>query len=49
MLAFAAAHDWIIEQIDVVTTFLNPKVDGDIDMALLQSIQAYKPQVCKLR
>jgi len=34
---------------DVVTAFLNPKVDGDIYMALTQGIEADKPQVCKLR
>jgi len=34
---------------DVVTTFLNPKVDGDVYMALLQGIEVDKPQVCKLR
>jgi len=34
---------------DVVTTFLNSKVDGDINMALTQGIEADKPQVCKLR
>jgi len=33
---------------DVVTAFLNPKVDGDVYMALLQGIEADKPQVCKL-
>jgi len=34
MLALTAVHDWEIEQMDVVTTFLNPKVDGNICMAL---------------
>jgi len=34
---------------DVVTAFLNPKVDGDVYMALPQGIEADKPQVCKLR
>jgi len=33
----------------VVTTFLNPKVDGDIYMALLLGIETDKPQVYKLR
>ena len=45
MLALAAVHDWEIDQMDV-TAFLNPKVDGDVYMALPQ---ADKPQVCKLR
>jgi len=35
MLALAAVHDWEIEQMDVVTTFLNPKVDSDVYLALL--------------
>jgi len=34
---------------DVVTAFLNPKVDGDVYMAPSQGIEADKPQVCKLR
>jgi len=38
MLALAAVHDWEIEQMDVVTAFLNPKVDGDVYMALPQGI-----------
>jgi len=43
-LALAAIHDWEIEQMDVVTPFLNPKVDGDVYMALPQGIEADKPQ-----
>jgi len=34
---------------DVVTAFLNHKVDGDVYMALPQGIEADRPQVCKLR
>jgi len=49
MLALAAVHDWEIEQMEVVTAFLNPKVDGDVYLALPQGIEADKPQVCKLR
>jgi len=49
MLALDAVHDWKIEQMDVVTTFLNPKVDSDVYLALLQGIEVDKPQVCKLR
>jgi len=49
MLALAAVHDWVIEQMDVVTAFLNPKVDGDVYMALTQGIEVDKPQFCKLR
>jgi len=43
MLALAAVHNWKIEQMDVVTTFLNPKVDDDVYMALPQGIEADKP------
>ena len=49
MLALAVVHDWEFKQMDVVTAFLNPKVDGDVYMALPQGIEADKPQVCKLR
>jgi len=49
VLALAAVYDWEIEQMDVVTAFLNSKVDGDIYMALPQGIEADKPQICKLR
>jgi len=49
MLALAAVYDWKIEQMDVATAFLNPKVDGDVYMALPQGIEMDKPQVCKLR
>jgi len=48
-LALAAVHDWEIEQMDIVTAFLNPKVDSDVYMALPQGIETDKPQVCKLR
>jgi len=30
MLSLAAIYDWEIDQIYVVTAFLNPKVDGDV-------------------
>jgi len=49
MLALAVVHDWEFKQMDVVTAFLNPKVDGDVYMALPQGIEVDKPQVCKLR
>lgn len=32
LLALAACHDWKIEQLDVVTSFLNPEVDTDVYM-----------------
>jgi len=35
MITLAATHDWEIDQMDVVTAFLNPKVDGDVYLALL--------------
>jgi len=49
MLALAVTHDWEIDQMDVVTAFLNPKVDGDVYMALPQGIESGEPRVCKLR
>jgi len=48
MLAITAVYDLEIEQMEVVTTFLNPKVDGDAYMALLQGIEMDKHQVRKL-
>jgi len=49
MLALAVVHDWEFKQMDAVTAFLNPNVDGDVYMALPQGIEADKPQVSKLR
>jgi len=49
MLALAAIHDWEIDQMDVVTAFLNPNVDGDVYMAVPQGIESGEPRVCKLR
>jgi len=44
MLALAAVHDWEIEQMDVVTAFLNLKVNGDVCMAPPQGIEVDKHQ-----
>ena len=49
ILALAAVYDWEIDQMEVVTAFLNPKVDGDVYMALPQGLEADKHLVCKLR
>ena len=51
LLALAAIHDWEIDQMDVVTAFLNPEVDGDVYMAMPDGIEAPAggPWVCKLR
>jgi len=49
MLALTAIHDWEIDQMDVVTAFPIPKIDGDVYMALPQGIQSGGPLVCKLR
>ena len=40
LLALAAIHDWEIDQVDVVTAFLNPEVYGDIYMAMPDGIEA---------
>lgn len=34
LIALAARFDWEIEQLDVVTAFLNPDIDGDIYMEI---------------
>jgi len=49
MLALAAIHDWEIDQMDVVTAFLNPKIDDDVYMVVPQGIESGGSQVCKLR
>jgi len=51
LLALAAIHDWEIDQMDVVTAFLNPEVDGDVYMAMPDGVEvpAGGPWVCKLR
>lgn len=38
LLALAARFDWEIEQLDVVTAFLNPDVDGEVYMELPEGI-----------
>ena len=49
MLALAAIHDWEIDQMNVVTTFLNPQINGDDYMVIPQGIKSGSSQVCKLR
>jgi len=49
MLALVATDDWEIDQMDVVTAFLNPKVDCDVYMAQPEGIESGEPRVCKLR
>ena len=49
ILGLAATYNWEIDQMYVVTTFLNPEVDGNIYMALPQGIEADIAQVSKLR
>jgi len=50
LLALAAIQDWEIDQMDVVTAFLNPEVDGDVYMAMPDGVEAPAggPWVCKL-
>jgi hypothetical protein len=38
LLALAARNDWEIEQMDVVTAFLNPDIDGEVYMELPDGI-----------
>lgn len=39
LLALSAQQDWNIEQLDVVTAFLNPAVDGDVYMEVPQGLE----------
>jgi len=50
LLALAAIHDWEIDQMDIVTAFLNPEVDGDVYMVMPDGVEvpAGGPWVCKL-
>jgi transposase InsO family protein len=54
LLSLAALHDWELDQMDVVTAFLNPEIDGDIYMKLPEGIHSWSSEippnsVCKLR
>jgi hypothetical protein len=54
LLALAAMHDWELDQMDVVTAFLNPEIDGDVYMKLPEGIHSWcsdipPNSVCKLR
>jgi hypothetical protein len=54
LLALTAMHDWELDQMDVVTAFLNPEIDGDVYMKLPQGIHSWRSDippnsVCKLR
>jgi hypothetical protein len=52
LLALAAQHDWNVDHMDVVTAFLNPKIDQDnIHMSLPLGIDWYKttgPEITEL-
>ena len=51
LLVLAAIYDWEIDQMDVVTAFPNPQVDGDVYTAMPDGVEAPAggPWVCKLR
>ena len=51
LLVLAAIYDWKIDQMDVVTAFLIPEVDGDVYMTMPDGVEvpAGRPWVCKLR
>jgi len=49
IFAFAAAHDWEIEQMDVKTAFLEGNIDKEIYVTQPTGFESGKPgQVCKL-
>jgi hypothetical protein len=41
MIALAVCHEWELDQMDVVTTFLNPPVEGDVYMELPEGLHDY--------
>lgn len=47
MLALAAIHDWGIDQIDVVTAFLNPRLNEEVYMELPEDYEVHG-KVCQL-
>jgi transposase InsO family protein len=54
LLSLAALQDWELDQMDVVTAFLNPEIDGDVYMKLPEGIHSWSSEipsnsVCKLR
>ena len=48
LLALAAIYDWEIDQMDVVTAFLNPEIDDDVYMQMPDG-HPKTGEVCKLR
>jgi hypothetical protein len=45
LLNLAAKFDWKIHHLDVVTAFLNPKIDSEVHMELLKGIEWLDPAV----
>jgi hypothetical protein len=41
LIALAARHGWELDQMDVVTAFLNPPVEGDVYMELPEGLREY--------
>ncbi len=49
MMALAARHGWEVDQMDVVTAFLNPPVKGEIYMQVPEGVSGKEGRVCRLR
>ena len=51
ILAIASHLDWVLEQMDVVTAFLNGDLDEDVFMSVPEGLSSdlTKSKVCKLR
>jgi hypothetical protein len=41
MIALAVCHGWELDQMDVVTAFLNPLIEGDVYMELPKGLLEY--------
>jgi hypothetical protein len=48
LLSLAAKYDWEIDQLNVVTAFLNSEIDREIYIWPLKGISIPKGMVCKL-
>jgi hypothetical protein len=49
LLALSAQHKWKVEHLDVITVFLNPKVDrDDLFMALPEGVDWLDPELAQV-
>jgi hypothetical protein len=49
MIALAARHAWVLDQMDVITVILNPPIKGEVFMELPEGLEASRGSICKLK